>query len=384
MKTKILYAILSVAFAFSLQAQQTINIPAPRKSPEIKGDTVTFRIKAPKASEVRIGGALSGVKPLLTTHADGEWVFTYTGLAPDLYDYWFDIDGIKVLDPSNPYVARDISSLFNIFIKPGDESAWYEALDVPHGTVEKVWYHSPSLGGDRRMTVYLPAGYEEGDREYPVFYLLHGMGGDEDAWQELGRAIQILDNGIASGEVEPMIVVMPNGNARRMAAPGFTADGMYIPEGEHSADPQRQYEKSFPEIMEYIDSHYRVKKGKENRAIAGLSMGGGHSWRISMLNPDDFDFVGLFSAAVRWNGNGVDQNNDAALPEMIDRQFANPPALYYIAIGKDDFLYDLNADYRQLLDRKGINYEYMESEGGHTWTNWRKYLTNFLPRLFKQ
>lgn len=369
----------------AVMSQQTINLASPVKSPEIStsGDVI-FTLYAPKADTIRVMGALADLSPMSVEKKDGEWKVRYTGLKPDLYDYWFEVDGVKTLDPSNPYTVRDIASLFNIFIVPGETADLYASSDVRHGSVEKVWYKSEKLGGDRRMTVYLPAGYEESKEDYPVLYLLHGMGGDEDAWQDLGRAVQILDNSIASGAAVPMIVVMPNGNANRLAAPGYTSDGMYIAEGNHSADPQRIFEKSFPEIKDYVEGHYRVKKEKSARAIAGLSMGGGHSWRISLLEPDDFDYVGLFSAAVRWNGNGVDEEaKDDVLSGQIDRQFAVAPKLYYIAIGKDDFLYDLNSQYRLLLDGKGIEYVYNESDGGHTWTNWRRYLADFLPRLFK-
>lgn len=373
-----------VATVFTGGAQQTIHLKSPEKSPKVSaGGTVTFRIAAPHTESVRVMGALSDMSPTKTAKEGGEWVITYEGLSPDLYDYWFDIDGVRTLDPSNPYTVRDIASLFNIFIMPGEGADLYGSRDVPHGSVEKVWYRSDSLGGDRRMTVYLPAGYEDTERDYPVLYLLHGMGGDEDAWQELGRAIQILDNSIASGAAEPMIVVMPNGNANRLSAPGYNSEGMYIADGQHSADPERKFEASFPEIMKFVESRYRVKKEKGSRAIAGLSMGGGHSWRISMLQPDDFGYVGLFSAAVRWNGNGVDAAEDPTLDRAIEAQFSEAPQLYYIAIGRDDFLYDLNKQYRNLLDGKGVKYVYNESGGGHTWANWRRYLADFVPRLFK-
>lgn len=367
-----------------MKAQQTINMPVARKTPTVReGGSVTFSLRAPEAKEVKVKGLPENLAPAVSKTDDGVWEFTFEGLQPDLYDYYFEVDGVKVLDPANPYVVRDIASLTNIFIVPGEESAWFESSDVPHGSVTKQWYHSDMLGGDRRLTVYTPAGYETSGESYPVLYLLHGMGGDEEAWQDLGRAIQILDNGIASGKVKQMIVVMPNGNALKKATPGYTGEGMYAPEGQHSVDPDRKFEKSFPEIMKFVEDNYRVKKDAAHRAIAGLSMGGGHSWKISMLNPGMFDYVGLFSAAVRWNGSGVDEaKEDKELAQSLEKQFKDNPALYYIAIGKDDFLYDLNEQYRKLLDSNGWNYVYNESEGGHTWKNWRHYLQQFLPLLF--
>lgn len=380
---KLSLLILCFAAGLGMNAQQNVHLPVPVKSPEVSpSGTVTFTIKAPKATEVKVGGAFSSIKPSETTMAEGEYAFRFDSVKPDLYDYWFEIDGVKTLDPGNPYTARDIAGLSNIFIVPGGKADLFESHDVPHGSVHKVWYPSEILGGERRMTVYLPAGYETSTESYPVLYLLHGMGGDEEAWTELCRAIQILDNEIAEGKAKPMIVVMPNGNALRKAAPGYTGDGMYIAEGQHSIDPQNLFVKSFPEIISYVEDNYRVKKGKADRAVAGLSMGGGHAWKLGLEYPDLFDYFGLFSPAVRWNGVGVDEADDPTLQQKLDRQFANPPAEYLIAIGKEDFLYGINESYRKLLDSKGYNYEYIESAGGHEWRNWRNYLADFLPTLF--
>lgn len=372
-----------VMAGFVAMSQQNVHLPVPEKYPQLAdGNSVIFRLRAPEGKDVRMGGAFASMTPSEQGWHDGEYILRFDGVTPDLYDYWFEVDGVRTLDPSNPYVARDIASLANIFIVPGGNAEWFKSSDVPHGSVHKVWYSSDILGGDRRMTVYTPAGYENGEESYPVLYLLHGMGGDEEAWSELGRAVQILDNQIAAGVSKPMVVVMPNGNALRKSAPGFTADGMYIAEGQHSVDPERLFVKSFPEIMAFVEDNYRVKSDKAGRAVAGLSMGGGHAWRLGLEYPDAFDYIGMFSPAVRWNGTGVDEHNDPRLDGMLDRQFANPPKEYLIAIGTDDFLYPLNAGYRQLLDSKGIKYEYIESDGGHVWRNWRNYLVDFLPTLF--
>lgn len=379
---KIVFSLLAGATVLTAIAQQNVHLPVPEKSPKVEAGTVTFVVKAPKASEVKVGGAFSAKTPSEVSIVDGTYSLRYDSVPSDLYDYWFEIDGVRTLDPSNPYVARDIAGLSNIFIVPGGNADYFESSDVPHGSVHKVWYDSETFGGERRMTVYTPAGYETSGETYPVLYLLHGMGGDEEAWQDLGRAIQILDNQIAAGLAKPMIVVMPNGNALRKAAPGYTGDGMYIPEGQHSIDPQQQFVKSFPEIIDFVESNFRVKADKESRAVAGLSMGGGHAWRLGMEYPDSFDYIGMFSPAVRWNGVGVDENTDPAVETLLARQFANPPKVYLIQIGKDDFLYGLNESYRKLLDGKGLPYTYKESTGGHEWRNWRNYLVEFLPTLF--
>lgn len=364
-------------------SQEALGFASSAKSPVLNADsTVSVSIYAPEARKVTVLGL--GVSPIeLGRASDGTWSATSPKLHPDLYAYWFDVDGVRTIDPSNAYVARDIAALFSEVIIPGGIADLFNVQDVQHGSVKKLWYHSPTLGMERRMSVYTPAGYEDNtDRHYPVLYLLHGMGGDENSWNELGRASVILDNLIATGQAEPMIVIMPNGNARLAAAPGETQAGMYEPRGEHSMADAGSFEESFKDIVEYVDSHYRTIPDKGHRAMAGLSMGGGHTWRTTMLMPDKFDYVGLFSAAVRWNGTGLGESKED-ITEPLRRQFANAPKLYWIGIGKDDFLYDLNKEYRDLLDRMKIKYEYHESDGGHVWSNWRKYLVEFVPRLFK-
>ncbi|MDE6682368.1 MAG: esterase, partial [Muribaculaceae bacterium] len=255
--------------------------------------------------------------------------------------------------------------------------------DVPHGTVSKVWYPSETLGMNRRMTVYTPAGYEKGDRSYPVFYLLHGSGGDENAWPELGRATQILDNMIARGEAEPMIVVMTNGNAALQATPGESSAGLVPPTTNLPRMMDGAFELHFPEVVSYIDSNYRTIADKQHRAIGGLSMGGFHSMHISKQFPDMFDYVGLFSAAVTPR-NGSDTGVYSDLDGKLARQFGAKPALYWIAIGDKDFLYEENKAYRKYLDDHNYPYIYRESPDGHIWKNWRIYLTEFLPQLFKK
>lgn len=382
MKQIILLSTLLLNVA-ALHSQEALwdrpNVQSPLVNPN---STVTITVHAPDANRISVVGL--GEDTLeLSKSENGVWSATSSRLKPDLYIYYLIADGIRITDPSNPYIARDISSLYNEVIVPGGNADLYRVTDVPHGTVSKEWYPSPTLGMSRRLTVYTPAGYEDSiSRSYPVFYLLHGMGGDEDAWNELGQASAVLDNLIASGKVEPMIVVMPNGNAELAAAPGYTQAGMYTPLAEHSVAEQGKFESSFPDIINYIDHHYRTIPDKAHRAIAGLSMGGGHAWRTSMMFPDTFDYVGLFSAAVRWNGTGVGQS-DESLDNPLRRQFANTPKLYWIGIGDKDFLYDINVEYRTLLDSLDLPYEYHESSGGHTWNNWRDYLVIFSQRLFK-
>ena len=354
-------------------------------SPEIHEDhTVTFRLRAPKAVKVQVVGDFSatGVAEMVE-NKEGIWEYTTPQpLAPELYCYNFMVDGLKINDPANVYVIRDIASVFNVFIVGGERADYYKVNNVPHGTVSKVWYESPSLGINRRMTVYTPAGYESSGKRYPVFYLLHGMGGDENAWSELGRAAQIMDNLIAQGKAEPMILVMTNGNAIQEAAPGESSLGMVTPTMQLAKTMEGSFETHFPEVVKFVDKHYRTKANKKNRAIAGLSMGGYHSLHISKQYPDLFNYVGLFSAAI-FPFKEVSSPIYEDMEGKLKVQFAKQPALYWIAIGKTDFLYKANEEYRKMLDEKGYKYEYFENEDGHIWKNWRIYLTEFAPKLFK-
>lgn len=353
-------------------------------SPVISSDNhVTFSLTAPAARQVIVkGDFLPEGHAAMTRSAQGVWLYTTPEpLAPELYSYSFIVDGMSINDPQNVHISRDIASLSNIFIIGGDPADDYMVNKVPHGTVSKVWYPSESSGFDRRMTVYTPAGYETGSERYPVLYLLHGTGGDEEAWNELGRATQILDNLIASGKAKPMIVVMPNGNASKEASPGQSSAGLIAPTAVRTDWEDISFTRNFSEIMEFVDQTYRTLPDKENRAIAGLSLGGQHAAEISFGYPDLFGAVGLFSAAVmRDNCNPVKENETA---DMIKKQFSGNPPLYLIAIGSDDFLYENNKEYRKWLDSQTIPYTYTESDGGHSWRNWRRYLRDFLPLLFR-
>lgn len=384
------------AVCIGATAQERLFNSASVQSPVVNADgTVTFNLYAPKAVKVEVTGDFlpeqSNVAAL-KEGPNGVWSYTTGKLAPEMYSYTFNIDGMTgVKDPANVYVNRDIISFTNIFIvsdEKGDKGDLYRVNEVPHGNLSKVWYNSPTLKMQRRMTVYTPAGYDKG-KNYPVMYLLHGAGGDENAWSELGRAAQIMDNLIATGKAKPMIVVMPNGNTDCQAAPGEWSRGMYQPSfmGSVNQHPVATMDESFMDIVKYIESHYKVAKGKKNRAICGLSMGGGHSFATSKRYPDAFNYVGLFSAGLNIGGDRnksfyelLQQNKE--VQQQLSRLFSTKPALYWIAIGKTDFLYQQNADLRRYLDEKGYKYEYVETEGGHIWRNWRIYLTMFAQKIF--
>lgn len=385
----VVLSILSVCL--SLNAQQALWGSMPFLTPEIHSDnTVTFRLYAPKAVRVNLNcDFISAERDVelpsiveLEEKENGIWEYTTpVALSPELYSYSITVDGLKINDPANVFIHRDVVSLSNIFIIPGERADLYKVNDVPHGSVAKVWYYSDYLKMNRRLTIYTPPGYEMSSKRYPVLYLLHGMGGDENAWSELGRATQIFDNLIAQGKMQPAIVVMTNGNSSQQAAPGETSNNLVQPE---FVLPNKggDFELHFPEIVEFIDKAYRTKARKESRAIAGLSMGGLHSLTISKHFPDMFDYVGLFSAAINPRDNAespVYQNFE----DKLKVQFKKQPKLYWIGIGQTDFLYEENAEFRKMLDENGLSYIYYESPGGHIWRNWRIYLTEFAPLLFQ-
>ena len=377
--------IVSLAFmatmALTMSAQQEL-FGGAKGSPQVHGDnTVSFAIKAPQAQQVEL--QLDYGKPVaMERDTAGIWRHTTQPLAADLYLYNYVVDGVKTLDPDNVYIMRDVATTKNMFFVDGAQSRYYQALDVPHGNVSAVWYDSPTVGKRRRMMVYTPAGYEQGKQRYPVFYLLHGSGGDETAWLHQGQAAQVLDNLIAWGKAVPMIVVMPNGNVDEHAAPGSDQRGLVTPTFAHEQWMEGSFESSFHDIMDYVDKHYRTIRKQSGRAIAGLSMGGFHSLYISANQPKDFGYVGLFSAAIR-PGRDVHSPIYDNLEQKLDTQFNKDLKLYWIGIGSDDFLYRSNEQYRALLDRNGHRYTYVETTGGHEWRNWRRYLTQFVPLLFK-
>lgn len=382
--------LLVVAAAFPQQAlwgRQTI------VSPEIHANnTVTFRLRAPKAVKVEVTGDFGKMDAAVTVELkegeNGVWEYTTPEpLASELYSYTFIVDGLRINDPSNVAMIRDVASVMNVFIIPGTPGDLYSVNDIPHGTVARRWYNSPALEEQRRITVYTPPGYESSNQTYPVFYLLHGSGGDEEAWIALGRTAQVMDNLIAQGKAKPMIVVMPNGHTQNAAAPGESSRH-YIPAmGGGARQAVASMEDSFGDIIKFVESNYRVKKNKANRAIAGLSMGGMHSAAISAQYPNTFNYVGVFSAppiaAMMRRGNDDAAKRIEEFVKKLETQQKNGFDLYWIACGDTDFLYQGVVDSMKKMDEIGFNYTYRESGEGHIWKNWRIYLSEFVPMLFK-
>ena len=388
--------------AGSAFAQQALWGGASVESPVVNPDgTVTFRYQAPKAVKVTVSGDFLPTQKMtfnmggqemsfdapgvaeLKEGRNGVWEYTTDfKVAPDMYTYSYSVDGKTVIDDNNIWVNRDISSLTSAFIVPGERADLYTIQDVPHGTVAKVWYESATAGFDRRLSVYTPAGYEQNKKvKYPVLYVLHGIGGDEDAWLDQGRAAQILDNLIAQGKAKPMIVVFTNGNISQEAAPGQNSNGYVRPTTSLPQTMEGTFETSFPEIVNFIDANYRTIAKKQSRAICGLSMGGFHTLYISLNNPDMFGYSGMFSAAIGVSDASVSpiyQDFDAKLAAY----FSKKPNLLWVGCGNTDFLIQANRDFIKKLEENKYKHTYLENEGGHIWKNWRIYLTEFVPKLF--
>lgn len=384
-------------------AQQALWGGASVESPVVNEDgTVTFRYQAPKAVKVTVSGDFLPTRKMTINMEGQERTFDVPGVAelkegqfgiweyttdfkvaPEMYTYTFNVDGNTVIDNNNMWVNRDVSSLTSAFIVPGERADLYTIQDVPHGTVSKVWYESATAGFDRRLSVYTPAGYNPTAKtRYPVLYVLHGIGGDEDAWIAQGRAAQILDNLIAQGKAKPMIVVFTNGNISQEAAPGENSTGYTRPTMQLPQTMEGTFETAFPEIVKFIDSNYKTIAKKQSRAICGLSMGGFHTLYISLNYPDMFGYSGMFSAAI-----GVSDPSISPIYQDFDKKletyFSKKPALLWIGCGDTDFLIQANRDFVKKLQDNNYPHEYLENGGGHIWRSWRIYFTEFVPKLFQ-
>ena len=386
---------------------------APRlRSPEVSDDhRVTFRLYAPKASEVTFNADWIGATNMPMTKDDaGVWSTTVGPLDAQLYGYWFLVDGIRTLDPSNSETERDGNRFSSLLMVSGPADAMWDFKDVPHGTMEQVWYPSPTLHMDqRRMYVYLPPGYKAGGpKRYPVLYLLHGAGGDEDAWMTMGRANIIMDNLIAAGRSVLMIVVMPNGNATQSVAQGFgdgptpsvqqvTAPapnpgpgaagpgrnpvGTLSPTtGPRPQFPAQPYAGSYPEsivkdVIPFVERTYRVYADKNHRAIAGLSMGGGQTVTTTNNNPNLFGYIGVFSAG----GRVGDPTFESQLLEIKK----NGVKLYWTGAGDTDLARAGTVALEADLKSKGFSTSYKEIPGRHYWFLWRDFLSDYAGQLFK-
>lgn len=340
-------------------------------SPEVHADrTVTFRVRAPNATNVAVSGEWPGAKSL-TNDAKGNWSVTFGPLAPELYGYSFSIDGFQTLDPGNPAVKPARQPRTSILEVPGNPPLLHEFnAAVPHGTMREHWYQSKSLAKRRSLHVYTPPGYDQSRKDLPVMYLLHGNGDNDATWTALGRANVILDNLIAQKKAKPMIVVMTDGHAF-VPAPGPSATN-----AENRGRSMKAFESDLLEdVMPFVESNYRTINKRASRAIIGLSMGGGQSLHIGLNHLDRFAWVGGMSA-------GTPETNSIAAV-LADAKGTNKKLkLLWIAIGKDDFLLDRNKRLDEVLTAHGITHTFKVTDGNHSWPVWRKYLAEFTPMLF--
>lgn len=395
----LLFTLLLGLITWTLSAQQDLFRENPVVSPEINGTNVTFRFQAPKAIKVVLSGdflpeqevtttmggmtmtMMTPVPVEMTETENGIWEYTVENVAPDFYTYSLTVDGIEMLDPNNLQVIRNGQNITNMFIVPGEKSNEYLEAGEKKGALSKVWYPSPAYGAECRMYVYTPYGYGESNKKYPVLYLQHGGGGDEDAWASLGRACQIMDNLIAQGKAEPMIVVMPNANPSQLAAPDVMepiegATGLFsmdmASEEFHSGGV---YTRSLMEdIIPFIESHYNVIKKKSGRALAGLSMGGIYTLYTTARNPNTFDYVGVLSM-----GFTPDRDPIAELTPVKEAGYK----LYWVGCGETDMAFANAERLLKGLDDLNMEYTYFDQVGGHNWDTWRVCLKEMAPLLFK-
>lgn len=367
-----------VLIAISINAQEIANFRGANNivSPEIKGEEVVFRFRAEYATQVALYGSWMSedVKSIpMTRGEDFVWEVTVPAPSPEIYTYHFVVDGVSVNDPANVLVQRDGVRYLSMLLVEGERSINYKEANQ-RGTVSYVWYDSELLGMNRRMTIYTPYGYETSKKtKYPVLYLLHGGGGDEEAWTSMGRAAQILDNLIEKGLAKPMIVVMPNGNPNQQAARTLA-----LPVSDlNYRDPAfaNAYVTSLvTEIVPFIEKNYRTISKKEYRAIAGLSMGGGHTTSATMLFPGVFDYICPMSCGLR-ESEGLDEKLQAIKKAGYK--------LYWVGCGTADFAWPGTQKMVEILNRNGLEHTLYTSDGGHNWYNWRLYLNNIAPLLFK-
>lgn len=362
--------------------------PGVKTAPEIHPDnTVTFRIKAFEATSAQVSGSFPGSIPRTIPMVKKDSVFEVTigPLPPDMYEYDIILDGVPMLDPGNKMVTRDGPWIQSRLLIPGTGSDLIDVKAVPHGDLEAVWYPSPTIGMERRMFIYTPPGYDKDNKRYPVMYLLHGGGGDEEGWINRGRANYIIDNLIATGKAVPMIVVITNGNPNTPAAPLDRPLAMLSKDtpGIGSMASGKFEESLVKDVMPYIEKNYRVIADADHRALTGFSMGGYQTMNITNANPDKFKYIGVMSmglfSSMRQDANYSREQHVKQLKELQK----NNPKVYWVAMGRRDFLYNSVIKLKELYDEIGFKYTYRENDGTHDWNAWRLYLSEFAPMCFK-
>jgi len=357
-------------------------------SPEITSERrITFRVLAPQAQAVRLNATDipgNGPAATLTKGANGVWEITTAPVPSGAYRYAFNIDGVATIDPRNPSTSESNNNSWSMVYVSGSDVT--DTRNVPHGSIAEVNYYSSVLRAPRRMHVYLPPGYETSSKKYPVFYLLHGAGDSDDSWSTVGRAGFILDNLIAIGKAKPMIVVMPAGHTRGPAGLTLPTTGTTDPFVSDFVD----------DVMPYVKNNYRVLTDRSSTAIAGLSMGGSQTLNVAIPHLERFGYIGVYSSgllgafpiagrggapAAPVAGPGEWESRYAA--KLDDANLKKGLRVFWFATGKDDFLLNTTTATVDLFKKHGFSPVFKESGGGHTWLNWRDYLSEFAPQLFQ-
>lgn len=373
----------------SISAAAQAQAPPPQvTSPEVHSDgKLTVRIHAPKATVVTLRGDWMdgpGTVPLVKGD-DGVWAATVGPLPADYYSYSLTVDGVRTLDPRNAFIKQGVTTVENMVSVPGPAAAYQALASVPHGEIRQVWYPSSTLGGERRMHVYTPPGYDDGSARYPVLYLLHGGGDEDSGWSTIGRAGFILDNLIASGKAKPMLVVMPNGSLPRPANFPTTTPGQ-PPSPEVLAATASLQDRFVAELVNdvipAVETRFRVVADPASRAIAGLSMGGGQTQRVVVTHPDKFAYVAVWSAGVNPASIADFETRNAAFLEGADK-VNRAIKVYNVTVGDKDFALPGSKALSGLLEKHGVKHTLTITGGGHTWLNWRPYLRDYAQELFK-
>lgn len=357
--------------------------------PLVEGNKVTFRISAPEAKKVVL---FSDLFPGINEYGlggnvdmkhgeNGMWEYIGEDVVPEFYFYYYEIDGVRTMDPSNLKVAHNFAEYLNTFIVKGEQSRPYEIAESKKGSLTQQWYPSEVIGAERRLNIYLPYGYTT-EKKYPVLYLQHGGGDDEETWVDMGRVSQIMDYLIAAGKAEEMIVVLPNSFDNQLASvnvldPLSSENPVFSRRG---GDPDafrsggKYVEDLVKCIIPYVESHYSVKAGRENRAISGLSMGGIYTLYTIEKYPELFSFIGIMGSGYQGN-----EDIDKGLAPIKEKGYN----LFWIGCGKTDIAYDSAVRLMEGLDKNNMGYTYFDSLDGHNWRSWRRDLLSMAQKLFK-
>ena len=371
MKKVFLIAIAMLSFSSAVGAQGWFRQPVPndtlRSTVILPDNSVVFQIYAPEAEKVAVTGDLPWDRPVeFRKGNDGVWKGRLAGMGEGVYRYKFVVDGVNVYDPKAPN-ASETSALLTI--APSSDE-FFALKNVPHGAVAERFYWSETLGCMRRMHVWTPAGYEKSSDLLPVLYLVHGGGDTDNSWPGVGAAGFILDNLMAEGKMNPMVVVMPNGS-------------IDMPDGNLASEVPVFAQDMITSIIPFVEDNYRVYTDQDNRAMAGLSMGGMETLEVTLNNPEMFSHVWVLSASFSPGDKDVYEYERVRLKKEAERYNRNFKQLVFTQGGPSDIAYNNCKETLKLFDEAGVKYEYHEVPGGHSWTAWRQNLYDLAQRLFR-